>query len=83
MILLRQRRALVAMVALLGVLCLLLAAVHGAPGHAPVLLDFLLVPVFLFGLLLLAELPASGWSEAQLPAAPVRHSLRQRPPPRS
>ena len=79
--LLRQRRALVVMVALLGVVCLLLLAVHAPAGQAPVLLDFLLVPVFLFGLLIVAELPPSGWSEVRLPVAPVGHSLRQRPPP--
>ncbi len=77
----RDRRGAAAVIAV-ALVCLLLVLVsaHGDASHGTV---FLLPPVFLFGLLAFETslLPPSGWSETRLPDEPVRHSLRQRPPP--
>jgi hypothetical protein len=82
MVSMRQRRELVAMIVLIVAVFLLLLAIHGSSGHGPMWVEFLLLPVFLFGLVLvLGPAPVGCWSEARLPNAPVRHSLRQRPPP--
>ena len=74
-----------AVVALVAAACLLLAAVLAAQHttHAPLLLECLLLPVSLFGLVEAPRrlLPANGNREERLPPAPVRHVLRQRPPP--
>jgi hypothetical protein len=75
----------VAVVALVAAACLLLAAVLATQHttHQPLPVEFLLLPVFLFGLVEAPRclLPANGHAEERLPSAPVRPVLRQRPPP--
>jgi hypothetical protein len=72
------------MVAALGMaLCLLALLLHPAPVHGAALAGFVLLPVVLFGLVLV---PRSLWPAADLDqifAAPVlcRADLFQRPPP--
>lgn len=64
-------------------LCLVLLLIHPAPVNGAALSAFLLLPVFLFGLVLapLSLWPASDWEQRF--AAPVlcRANLFQRPPP--
>ncbi len=83
----RRGAATVMAVALVCLLLVLVASVqgasHGDGGHGNAPWVLLLPPVFLFGLLAFEAslLPPGCWSKARLPAEPVRHSLRQRPPP--
>ena len=64
-------------------LCLLAVLVHPAPAHTPALAAFILLPVVLFGLILV---PRSLWPcrNVEQPVALAvrgRTSLFQRPPP--
>ncbi|HEX4005877.1 MAG TPA: hypothetical protein VHX60_06860 [Acidobacteriaceae bacterium] len=71
-------------IAALGLaLCLMAVLLHPAPAHGTPLAGFVLLPVILFGLVLV---PRSLWPAAELDqqcAAPIlcRANLFERPPP--
>jgi hypothetical protein len=77
MIAMRQRRWLVLAVLLLVMVTVLLSV---QVGHL-VPMVWLLVPVFLFGVVEPEVVLAIIWCEARLPGVPARPSLFERPPP--
>ena len=78
-----QRSSWLLLTALLLAVCVVALFVHSAPAHNPPLAAFVLLPVILFGLVLV---PHSLWPSSDLDqrfslAILCRTNLFQRPPP--